>query len=70
MGQNRSDCKTKCSDLYDDTVNTINACIKEHNGDQNNLNLKETNIDNLDYEEGNNERKNDYYSEDNNIRNQ
>ena len=70
MGQNWSDCKTKCSDLYDDTVNTINACIKEHNDNQNNLNLKETNIDNLDYEEGNNERKNDYYAEDNNKRNQ
>ena len=68
MGQNFSDCKTKMSDLYDDTVNTIKSCVQEHNDDQNNMNLKETNIDNPDFEEGNNVRKDDYYAEDNNER--
>ena len=68
MGQNFSDCKTKMSDLYDDTVNTIKSCVQEHNDDQNNMNFKETNIDNPDFEEGNNVRKDDYYAEDNNER--
>ena len=32
------------------------------------MNLKETNIDNPDFEEGNNVRKDDFYAEDNNER--
>ena len=70
MGQNFSDCKTKMSDLYDDTVNTIKACVKVDNSILHGLYtyFKETNIDNQDFEEGNNVRKDDYYAEDNNER--